>query len=405
MKSIQKEKKDYSDIIILCIGALAVLAFMWTFTGKWPWTNNPYNSYMLQTRSWLEGRLDLGQNYPYLELAIFNDKYFVSFPPFPSYVMLPFALLRWYNCDGIITTAFSIAAVVYAYKLLEHFEIKKGRAMFFALFLTVGSNWLFTAQTAWVWFIAQNMAFTLSLMALYYAVKGKTGLSLAFWACAVGCRPLQFLYLPVILYIVYNQCRQESFKATILYIVKNKWTGAIPMAVIALSYMLLNFARFGNPLEFGHNYLPEFMRVSTGQFNASYIKENLPKLLRLPKITFKGAWEYQSADGTCMLLISPIFISYIVYLVRSLIKKENPDIKLSIIILAVALLELILTTAHKTMGGSHFGNRYTNDVLPVIFLGLIMLIKQKGRWERLNHILFFIGITVNIIGAVTYFTA
>ena len=40
-----------------------------------------------------------------------------------------------------------------------------------------------TAQNAFVWFIAQNMAFTLSLV-IIYALKNKIGLSLAFWACA-----------------------------------------------------------------------------------------------------------------------------------------------------------------------------------------------------------------------------
>ena len=48
---------------------------------------------MLQAQSWLEGRLDLGKDYPYLELAVFGGKYYVSFPPFPSYIMFPFAAL------------------------------------------------------------------------------------------------------------------------------------------------------------------------------------------------------------------------------------------------------------------------------------------------------------------------
>ena len=31
-----------------------------------------------------------------------------------------------------------------------------------------------------------------------------------------------------------------------------------------------NLARFGNPLEFGHNYLPEFTRAADGQFSFAY---------------------------------------------------------------------------------------------------------------------------------------
>lgn len=53
----------------------------------------PWDSYTLQAQAWLDGRTDLGQDISYLELAIYNGKYYVSFPPFPSAVMLPFVLI------------------------------------------------------------------------------------------------------------------------------------------------------------------------------------------------------------------------------------------------------------------------------------------------------------------------
>jgi Gpi18-like mannosyltransferase len=251
-----KNKNEYTDIIILCLCVTAVLFIAWIFTGQWPWEGQPYNSYILQAQSWLKGRLDLGQDYPYLELAIYNNKYFVSFPPFPSYVMLPFVALGWNTCDSMIAFVASLAGAVYAFKIMKHFNVENKKAIFFALFLTVGSNWLMTAQNAWVWFIAQNMAFTLSLMAIYYALKNKAGLSLAFWACAVGCRPFQALYIPVLLYLLYKAHKEQNHDDKLIDIIKKRWLALIPMAIIALSYMILNFARFGNITEFGHNYLP-----------------------------------------------------------------------------------------------------------------------------------------------------
>ena len=401
-------------MIALCLSVIAVLFISWTFTGKWPWVGHSYDSYMLQARSWVKGRLDLGQNYPHLELAIYPPppdvdgvipdycKYYVSFPPFPSFLMLPFALVHWYTADAFIATISAMAATVYAYKIMKHYDLTDGRAMFFALFLTLGSNWLFTVQTAWVWFIAQNLAFTFSLMAIYYVLNGKLGLSLAFWACAVGCRPLQTLYLPVILYLFYADYHAENPSDKLIDIIKKRFTSVIPMAVIALLYMALNFARFGNPLEFGHNYLPEFARTTTGQFNLAYMKENLSHLLRLPKISFKSGWEYQSFDGWCMLMVSPIFISYIIYTIYSLVKKKIRPV-FAILVFAMVLAELILTTAHKTMGGAHFGNRYTNDVLPLVFLGLAEALPEEKPTERLNYLLFFGGMTLNLIGSVQFF--
>ena len=61
----------------LWITPLTVLLAMLSisaFTGFWPWSGNPYSSYILQAQSWLRGRLDLGQDYAWLELAIRDGK-------------------------------------------------------------------------------------------------------------------------------------------------------------------------------------------------------------------------------------------------------------------------------------------------------------------------------------------
>ena len=404
VKPLKTKNTDYINILVLCLCVTAVFFVIWTFTGQWPWKSQPYNSYKLQAQSWLEGRLDLGRDYPYLELAIFNNKYYVSFPPFPSYVMLPFVLIGWNSCDSMIAFAVSLLGAVYAFKILKHFDIESKTAIFFTLLLTVGSNWLMTAQNAWVWFIAQNMAFTLSLMAIYYALKNKIGLSLAFWACAVGCRPFQILYLPALLYLIYNAHKAVNPEDKIIDIIKKRYLALVPMAVIALSYMILNSARFGNITEFGHNYLPEFTNSELGQFNLSYIKENIGSVFRLPSVNSSGIWEYPQFNGMCIFLISPIVISYIVYTVKAFALKQETDKKLIFIIIVIVILEILCITSHKTMGGSHFGNRYMNDILPAILLGTALLKpSSENKYFNFNYILFLIGITLNIVGTVGYF--
>lgn len=397
MKQIKKTN-DYPAVLFTVCSIFAVLFAVWTFTGKWPWLYQPYNSYILQAQSWLNGRLDLGQNYSHLEIAVFNGKYYISFPPFPSFVMLPFVAMGFDTSDGLIALISALLGGVYAFRILRRCGFEKNTSVFFSLFLTVASNWLFTAQTAWVWFIAQNMAFTLSLMAIYYALEGRAALSLAFWACSVGCRPLQFFYLPILLYLLYESFKNEKLSV----IIRKKWVCVIPVFVIALSYMVLNFARFGNPLEFGHNYLPEFTEAQLGQFNIAYVFQNLNSLIRLPQISFNGAWEYQAFDGTNMFLISPIFISAVVYGIKSIFSKST-DRKLVILIFVMAILQILAITAHKTMGGSQFGNRYTNDILPMMLILIGLTLPKKDGVSAFNYVLFLIGITINIIGSVLYY--
>ena len=394
---LMKKQSDYKSITFLCLSVGAVLFARWTFTGMWFWIENPYNSYILQAQAWKGGHLSLPENYSYLEIATFRGKYYISFPPFPSYVMFPFVLLGFTNCDGLISFVFSLAGAVYAYKICENFNIDKMLSYILTLHLTIGSNWLFTSHTAWVWFIAQNMAFTLSLMAIYYALKKKCGLSLALWACAVGCRPLNALYLPVILYLIYDKDK------TFIENLKSKWKAFIPMTIIGLSYMALNFARFHNPFEFGHNYLPEFTEAENGQFSFAYMGENIKNLFRMPKMSLKGAWEYQEFNGTNIFLISPIFISYIIYTIYALKSRKSERI-LTFIILGMIIAELLCITAHRTMGGWQFGNRYTNDVLPLVFLGIASVSPNRKDNEIFNAVLLLLGFTINVIGTVLSYT-
>ena len=77
------DKNTICDILVLVLTVIGSLFVIWTFTGKWPWVSQPYNSYILQAEAWTKGQLDLGKDYPYLELAIYKGKYFLSFPPLP----------------------------------------------------------------------------------------------------------------------------------------------------------------------------------------------------------------------------------------------------------------------------------------------------------------------------------
>lgn len=393
------KKHELYRLLYLFGSMLAVYIVIWSFTGMWPWISNPYNSYSLQAARWLHGHLDLGQNYTYLELAEYGGKYFVSFPPFPSFVMLPFVVLFGSSTpDGWIALFVSLIGAAYVMKLFVHFGSTEEKAVFWTLFVTVASNMLFVCINGWVWFIAQNMCFTLTIMAFYYAVCGKGGLSLAFWACSVGCRPFQIIYIVIIAYFLLQHINQERKDIPLCRAILKKWYWIAAPCIIAAIYMILNFARFGSILEFGHTYLPEFQEAPLGQFHPNYIQENLPKLFALPPVE-KGIVQFPKFNGFAFFIVSPIYISYAVIWIRALIKKQADKIHW-IVPLLIAVHFLILT-AHKTMGGFHFGNRYTNDALPVIMLSIAMLLPTNN--QKYHIPLFLFGLALNIVGTIAVY--
>lgn len=389
--------------VIFCV--LAVYGVIWAFTGMWPWRPAVYNSYVLQADAWLHGRLDLGQNYSYLEIASYQGKYYISFPPFPSYVMLPLVALFGLNTpDGLVALACTLLGAVYTLRLCWHYGKQGSSALFWTLLVTIGSNLLMTNTNAWVWFIAQNMSFALCMMAVYYAAVGKGGRALAFWACAVGCRPMQAIYIPVLLYLLYTELKKKNPQQTILQLFQKQWKWAIAPVIIAATYMILNYLRFGSIVEFGHNYLPEFLEAPEGQFSLSYIGENFKTLFRLPTAGQDGKLVFDQFNGMCIFLVSPVFISYVAYLIRSFVRKEQKQNRfLYIGILILVVIHIIALLMHKTMGGSHFGHRYINDTLPFIFLGLLLSLPEKDRFEKLNFPLLFLGLSLNLAGVVCYY--
>lgn len=390
------------DCLLVLFCLVAVQAVLAAFTGQWAWADNPYNSYTLQALRWLKGHLDLGQNYSWLELAIFEGRYYVSFPPFPSYLLLPFAALFGESTpDGWIALLLSWVGGCYAVKLYRSLAGDHGSCVFFALFLLLGNGYLFLTMNGWVWFFAQNLCFVLSLAALYHAWHGQGGIALAAWACAVGCRPMTVLYLPILLLFLWRQETSPGRGFSLLIWAKRHWHWGIAPVSLAISYMALNWARFGNILEFGHNYLPEFTSVSTGQFSLSYLRQNLGLLFRLP--VYQGSDQPMTFfifETMAFYLIAPFSIACGAAWVHALLRHRKRERWTLLWLPALALVHLLILCCHKTLGGWQFGNRYLVDLLPWMFACFALWKPRSRRFDALCLPLAILGTAVNLVGSV-----
>ena len=176
---------------------------------------------------------------------------------------------------------------------------------------------------------------------------------------------------------------------------------AVPAFCIVSVYMILNVARFGNPLEFGHSYLPEFMRVEEGQFSLSYLRKNLSQLLRLPQMGGEhGALVYDTYDCMAFWLIAPIFILFFYAWACSLCFKRGPYGAEIAVIPLTLLAHLLIVCCHRTLGGYQFGNRYLVDMLPYVFYGVLLLKPGSERFSLWSMPLCAMGFSINLIGTV-----
>jgi len=411
-------EKKYAPYLILIFIALIVYALIYALGGEFGvGAHNWWNNYSRQTYSWLQGRLDIPYNRPYLEIAFFGDRMYMSFPPFPSIFLIPFVLIFGYNTpDHAIALGLALVSNIYAYKIALHFLKEKKAAMFFTLFLILGTNYLHISLWGSVWYMAQNMAFTLLLISIYYALTDKNQhsvISLLALCASMGCRPFNAIYLPVILYLIAKRENLRFFET----FVKKLVIYAIPAIMLGIFYMWLNYVRFGNIFEFGHNFLPEFTIDLQGQFHPSRIARNLRMMLIGLDISYPIRNGFPHVDRTtfAIWLASPIFISFIIYRViyqKKFIYRIPSDILLTMTQVLVTM-HILAFSLHRTLGGRQFGSRYVVDSLPIVFLGLMYMVGRILKENRdtviisrhmlYNAVPFAFGTLINFHGTIMFF--
>lgn len=339
-----------------------------------------YDSYSLQAMVWRSGHIVLPQNYEWLELATYQGGYYVSFPPFPTLVMLPLTFLFGQSVPSMLLNFLMFLG---SYSVGYAIARKLGRsdvwAAAFAVFWVAGCNLLEVSLYGGVWNIAQGMSYLLTMLAVYGALHARGGWTYAgpvCLACAVGCRPFQAVYVPVILYALWSGCRQAG--EPVGKALRHMAPKLVAPLVIALAYGVYNTIRFDNPLEFGHNYLPEYLRSEHGQFSAFYIGQNIANIFRMPYVE-DAQLRFPNAFGFAFFLCNPLYILAGVRLIEAAVRRlrgaRSAFGAMDALLCGCAALHFGLFLLHKGFGAWQFGTRYLIDLLPV--LGWFALRRDK----------------------------
>lgn len=401
---MEEKKQQLAYLVITILSMLGIMMFMSAMLGNGLHSDNPYNTYALQADSWRQGRLHLEQDYPWLELAIYRGNYYCSFPPFPSYVLFPFTFFYGNKTpDFTIMYIVNLIMTMYLYKLALKLGVAPQSSMFLTLFATLGANTLFIMQEPSVWFFAQLLCVTTAVMAIYYAYCGKGCLALFWWACSVGCRPMQIIFLPILLVLLCGAERRKDAGCSVVKIIRSRWYWAIPMAIVAFSYMILNYLRFGSIFEFGHNYLPEFVRAEKGQFHVDYMASNIKCLLNLPDIAEDGRLIIDHFGNLNFMLASPIVIAAILGLTFVVFKRDWKLCRMGILTMVLVTIYLTITVMHRTMGAWHFGNRYAIDILPYIYVLVGLISAKYPRLVKYYVPLCLLGCMLNVVGTIVVY--
>lgn len=371
-------------------------------------SHNAWDSYTRQALSWREGITyldDTADALAYLELAIFQGRHYVSFPPVPSLVELPLTYIFGQNTpDHLLLFLYTLLSGVFL-TLTVRRKHSTATALCFGLLASAGTNLLATTSFGGVWHEAQGLSFLLCSLAAYFITSPKRiawYFALLCGALAVGCRPFVVFFMPALLWMLYKNLKTEQYtpadkeKARPLRLALLALPFLILPALVAGGLMWYNQIRFGSPLEFGHNYLPEFMREEHGQFSLVYAPEHLVQIFRLPTVNgeirhfsllglqipyFAFAEQplsFNMFSANAFFLVNPIILLYMLYALRDTGRTGGWG---RIWFTLGFVLMIFATCMHKSLGGFQFGARYFLDMIPFLLLYLSVSEIKAGYLE------------------------
>lgn len=384
--------------LLLLLSAMGTCFCMHLILGTGFAASSPYNTYTLQAMAWRNGSLHLPHDFPWLELAIYEGNYYVSFPPLPSVVLLPLTFLFGEQTpDNLLVQLYGLGACLGVYSALKASGMKRPAAALLSYLIPLSSSALPMFVNGAVWYQAQMLALMLTCLSIAAMLKGRPTLSLFVYALSVACRPFNALYGPV-LYMLFFRRRTPALdfnRASFRRLIPGTALGLAVAAAIGV----FNAVRFGNPLEFGHNYLPEFSFQGGIQFSLQHVANNLKTFLLGLPLEKSGASYSFRAFGYSLLIACPTVTLMLARCLRDIIKKQFSLMKG--FLLFTMLLHIFLLLLHRTFGGYQLGARYVVDVIPYTICYFALSPGGK-RWQALciAALLFSLAFTIAGLSAV-----
>ncbi|HET6584492.1 MAG TPA: hypothetical protein VFG69_13615 [Nannocystaceae bacterium] len=318
-----------------------------------------------------------------------KDTWYVSFPPGPAAVMLPFVAVFGLRTPDILLTLLAGALVpLVLVRLLDRergTDAGKGREhLWAAAAWTFGSPAALLAANGRVWFTAQ--IFGALFLALYLSAgwRARRPALAGLWlAIAIACRPIN--HLPAIVVFLWFWWRQGRDRRALVAFFA-------PLVIVGIAVAWLNTVRFGDPFEFGHRFLDvrwQARMQEHGMFALRYLQRNLECLLWLMPTWQSGMpWLRVSIHGTALWLGSP-------WIVLAALARERFDGRA--VLWLAALGSAIPSLFYQNSGQIQFSYRFAVDWLPLVLVAIAM---GGGLRRRvLAPLLVVIAIAVQCWGA------
>ncbi len=326
-----------------------------------------------------------------------STTWYMSFPPLPTLLMLPSAMISGRGGNDVIPTLLVAALILPLSLLLLRRLAEAGLSvrterddLWLVAALAFGSVLFVSSVQGKVWYTAHIVGVALALVYAWASIEAKRPIvaGLAFGAAALTRSPMAFMF-PL---FVFEAWRVAAADRKVL--VRTLARFAVPVVAFAIAGMIYNVVRFGSPMEFGHTYLDVRQQTQIEQWGLAsyhYLSRNLAVALTLlPELPGRAPWIQIGGHGLAVWITTPLLV-YLVW------PRAKPPIHraLWITVACVALPSLF----YQNSGWVQFGYRFSLDYM--VFLIMLLAIGARPL-GRIGKALIVVAVMINLFGAATF---
>ncbi len=419
--------------LVLALGVYVVCSIAFAVVAGAPRLreHTSFNHFAHLADAWLHGRQDLRNGAPAYamgnDFADFGGKTYISFPPFPALLMLPFVALAGSPenfRDGQFMVWLAGLAPAFLFLVLEKLR-RTGRSsrgertnVAFALTFAFGTVYFFTAVQGTVWFAAHVVGAALLALYLLCALDAELPLLAGVvMACAWMTRVTTILTVPLFAFEAIRVCTRGGLPldGPLAERVRVTWERldkpalarryALFAAPILVSFAIaswMNYQRFHDPspTAFGHEYLGVVWKARMqkwGIFGYHYLAKNLGCMLTIvPWLPAKGAESLGGAPfkinehGLALWFTTPLYLW--------LFKPKKSGWLYGLCALSAAL-PAAMDLLYQNSGWRQFGYRFSNDYAPILFV--MLALGERGTGWVVRSLAAW-SVAWNLFGAVTF---
>ena len=410
-------------IVSVCLG-LTALAVMLLFEMRLkidPFSTSPVPHYILQAQAWLDGHwyVDVSHKQLWDSLSLHGRTYII-YPPFPALLLLPFvAIFGASTSDVLFTTVISALNLPIMYLLFEQARASGLTRrtwlehIIVSVLLFYGSINLWLSLGGRVWFTAQIICLSCTLLSLLLALRRQFVWSALLLGCAFFTRGTLALGFPLLFYLAWQNGGGEQVLerfAASLWARRPDWS-AVPwrrllpplgVAVVMVALFLTrDYVIFGSPLETGYGITlkQNYPDVTHGVYSLAYLRANLlANFFDFPHVTFASFADLHphvdmlsGGNGISVFLTTPLFLL--------LFWRNSRFSLLRVALWATLVLFVVEVLLFSGTGFYQFGARYLFDAYPYAFL---LLVLTEARVDARFAFLGLIAIFINFYGALQF---